>query len=120
MNNQFLMNPETILHKTLNTSTGGVSPPEAPGTSQGTKTAPLQRRRWLKMATGDVDRAGDILVLAGLDATNFLKNPQFLWQHGASGALVNTIGKVLELKTTGNALFALVEYASAETSPLAE
>ncbi len=122
------MNLETTLYKTLNNSSGGVSPPEAPGTSAGAETAPLKRKRWLKMATGDVDRAGDILVLAGLDASNFLKNPQFLWQHGASGALVNTIGRVLELKTTpqpppslgGGALFALVEYASADTSPLAE
>jgi hypothetical protein len=114
------MYPETILHKTLNNSSGGVSPPEAPGVSHGAETAPLQRRRWLKMATGDVDRAGDILVLAGLDATNFLKNPQFLWQHGASGALVNTIGRVIELTQRGNVLFALVEYANADTSSLAE
>ncbi|MDP4198313.1 MAG: HK97 family phage prohead protease [Bacteroidota bacterium] len=85
-----------------------------------TVTTQNTRQRWLKMATGDVDRAGDILVLAGLESTNFLKNPQFLWQHGASGALVNTIGKVLELKTTQTALFALVEYAPADTNSLAE
>jgi|GEM_PF-2519928 len=78
------------------------------------------RQRWLKMATGDVDRAGDILVLGGMDAANFLKNPQFLWQHGASGSLVNTIGRVLELQTSGNALYARVEYADALLSPLAE
>src|SRR5271167_3402994 len=56
------------------------------------------RQRWLTLATQAVDRAGDILVIAGMDAENFLKNPQFLWQHGASGALLNTIGRVLELK----------------------
>ncbi len=78
------------------------------------------RQRWLTMATSEVDRAGDILVHEGMEATNFLKNPQFLWQHGASGALLSTIGRVLDLKQTKNELFALVEYALADISPLAE
>ncbi len=78
------------------------------------------RQRWLKMATGDVDRAGDIIVIAGIEADNFLKNPQFLWQHGASGSLINTIGRILQLVQAENALYALAEYASAELSPLAE
>jgi HK97 family phage prohead protease len=78
------------------------------------------RQRWLTLATEAVDRAGDILILAGMDAENFLNNPQFLWQHGASGAQVNTIGKVLELRIETGGLFALVEYAPSEISPLAE
>ncbi len=83
------------------------------------------RTRWLTMATNDVDRAGDILDLSGMDATNFLKNPQFLWQHGKSGAQVNTIGKVLQLRVVGGTLAtqslqALVEYAPADINPLAE
>lgn len=115
------MNNETILHKTLLNSSGGVSPPEAMAAREaGAETAPLQRRRWLKIATSTLDRAGDILVMSGMDATNFLKNPQFLWQHGASGSLINTIGRVLDLQQTSDALFALVEYASPEVSPLAE
>ena len=81
---------------------------------------PNSRIRWLKIATGSVDRAGDQLVLAGMDATNFQSNPQFLWQHGSSGALVNTIGKVLDLTVVGNGLYAQVEYATADTNPLAE
>jgi hypothetical protein len=84
------------------------------------------------MATDSVDRAGDILLLSGMDATNFLNNPQFLWQHGTSGSLVSTIGHVLDLRvesraestdpstSSGQALRALVEYASPEISPLAE
>jgi hypothetical protein len=82
------------------------------------------RQRWLTLATNAVDRAGDILVIAGINAENFLKNPQFLWQHGASGAIINSIGRVLELKIESRAgstnLRALVEYAPAEISPLAE
>ena len=91
------------------------------GTASPTMLPTLQnRQRWLTLATQAVDRAGDILVIAGMNAENFLKNPQFLWQHGASGALLNTIGRVLELKQTKDTLFALVEYAPADISPLAE
>jgi phage head maturation protease len=100
------MNTESILHKTLQSTE---SPP-------GDATANT-RSRWLKMATAAVDRAGDMLVLDGIDTTNFHKNPQFLWQHGASGAMVNTIGKVRILRIIDDALFALVDY---DTSPLAE
>ena len=123
---------------------GDASPPWK---GRGDVSSPIPRQRWLKMATGDVDRAGDILVLDGMNAENFLKNPQFLWQHGASGSIINTIGKVLELRVmdnsrvvwavlgpkpseslvaedgdhhAGKALYALVEYAPAEVSPLAE
>jgi hypothetical protein len=78
------------------------------------------RCHWLKMATGDIDRAGDILVIEGMDAENFLKNPQFLWQHGASGSIVNTIGRILDIKQSNGALYALAEYATPEVSPLAE
>jgi HK97 family phage prohead protease len=52
-----------------------------------------------------------------MQSANFERNPQFLWQHGASGALINTIGRVLQLRTIGDALYAEVEY---DTSELAE
>ena len=117
---------QTIIHKHLIGTNESASPPS----SLNPHPSPLTRQRWLKMATGDIDRAGDILVIEGMDATNFLKNPQFLWQHGASGSLISTIGKVLELRVgrasspDGRAgstdLRALVEYAPAEISPLAE
>lgn len=111
------MNTESILHKTL-TSSGGVSPPLAGATQQaGAETAPLQRQRWLTMATSAVDRAGDVLVMEGIEYDNFLKNPQFLWQHGSSGAVVNTIGKVLDVQIASGTLYALVEY---DTSELAQ
>src|SRR5579871_2634635 len=112
------MNNETILHKTLKDN-GNTSQPQI--FDAGGEAMPnAARTRWLKMATGSIDRAGDQLVLAGMDATNFQNNPQFLWQHGASGAQINTIGKVLDLRVIANALYALVEYADQEVSPLAE
>src|SRR3954463_6964121 len=77
------------------------------------------RQRWLKMATGDVDRAGDVLVLGGIETANFLKNPQFLWQHGLSGETVNTIGIIRRLLVRNNALYALADYAEESVSPLA-
>ncbi len=106
-----------ILHKQL------INPPQAPSPPSSFIPQPSSlppRQRWLTLATQAVDRAGDVLVIAGMNAENFLKNPQFLWQHGASGALLNTIGRVLELKQTNDTLFALVEYAPADISPLAE
>jgi hypothetical protein len=111
---------QTLIHKTLlsENQTKSFSSPPSSLTPQPSSLPP--RQRWLTLATNDVDRAGDVLVIAGMNAENFLKNPQFLWQHGASGALLNTIGRVLELKQTKNELFALVEYAPADISPLAE
>jgi hypothetical protein len=94
--------------------------PQSTEATRGTEPALPTRQRWLTIATADVDRAGDMLVLEGMDATNFLKNPQFLWQHGASGAQLSTIGKIVELRAQGNALYALAEYAAPEISPLAE
>jgi hypothetical protein len=126
---------ETIIHKHF------IEPPDSKGEIMQHGTLPLSslgsfaslanaeppappqpnpRQRWLKMATGDVDRAGDILVIEGMDADNFLKNPQFLWQHGASGSIVNTIGRILDIKQSNGALYALAEYATPEISPLAE
>jgi hypothetical protein len=126
---------QTIIHKHLIGTNESASPPSSPTPHPSS----LTRQRWLKIATGDIDRAGDILVIAGMDAENFLKNPQFLWQHGASGSLISTIGRVLELRVVSGdpaahsapikgagvgahhaGLFALVEYAPAEISPLAE
>jgi hypothetical protein len=78
------------------------------------------RQKWITMATESPDRAGDVMVLAGMDSTNFLKNPQFIWQHGMSGAEINTIGKILDLQVIGGVLLALAEFATPEVSPLAE
>ena len=108
-----------ILHKQLLEKDFGTSS-SSPPSSFIPQPSSLPRQRWLTLATNAVDRAGDILVIAGMDATNFLKNSQFLWQHGASGALLSTIGRVLDLKQTKDTLFALVEYAAADISPLAE
>jgi hypothetical protein len=133
---------QTILHKQLIDPSQTSSPPSSL-IPQPSSLPP--RQRWLTLATQAVDRAGDMLVIAGMNAENFLKNPQFLWQHGASGAIINSIGRVLELKmvpgedgvkgkgqrVNNNAqsftpyplpstLMALVEYAPADISPLAE
>ncbi|MBS1903901.1 MAG: hypothetical protein JSS75_09370 [Bacteroidetes bacterium] len=77
------------------------------------------RQRWLKIATADVDRAGDELVIEGVVTANFERNPQFLWQHGMTEEPIHTIGRIVRLVQTKNALYALAEYASADISPLA-
>lgn len=77
------------------------------------------RQRWLKIATGDVDRAGDELVIEGVVTDNFERNPQFLWQHGMTEEPVHTIGRIVRLLQRNNALYALAEYASPSVSSLA-
>lgn len=77
------------------------------------------RQRWLKIATTDVDRAGDELMIDGVVTTHFERNPQFLWQHGMTAEPVHTIGRIVRLVQTKNALYALAEYANAEVSALA-
>jgi hypothetical protein len=82
--------------------------------------APDSRLKWLKAATSDPDRAGDEMVISGIDADNFLRNPQFLWLHGQTDEPVHTLGKILKLVKTPNALYALAEYATEDISELAE
>jgi hypothetical protein len=107
-------NSETIVRKQI-----AVAPRTTPGQLELIEdTNP--RQRWLKMATEDFDRAGDRLLLSGLDTTDFLRNPQFLWMHGRSGESINTIGRILRLQVRNGALYALAEYADEEDCPLAE
>jgi len=79
-----------------------------------------ERTLWLKIATGDTDRAGDRLNLDGCQLENFLLNPQLLWMHGLSSQPVHTIGRILRIVKQNNALYALAEYAAAEMSPFAD
>ena len=81
---------------------------------------PSSRHRWLKIATDDVDRAGDVMEIAGCDYSRFLLNPQFLWQHGLTREPVHTIGRIVSLHRTEHALFALAEYAEHGAHPLAD
>ncbi len=82
-------------------------------------TSPNARTKWLKMATSDIDRVGDSLNLSGIVVDNFILNPQLLWMHGLTQEPVHTIGRIRAIALTGDALYALAEYASAELSPLA-
>jgi hypothetical protein len=43
-----------------------------------------------------------------------------LWQHGLTTEPVHTIGKIVKLVTTRDAIYALAEYATTDESPLAE
>jgi hypothetical protein len=78
------------------------------------------RQRWLKIATSDPDRSGDVMVIEGMITTNFDRNPQFLWQHGLTSEPVHTIGHIVKLYKTITAIYALAEYATSEESALAE
>ena len=82
--------------------------------------AEQSRTCWLKIATSDVDRAGDTLQLEGLDTTNFLKNPQLLWMHGLTGLPIHTIGRILKIVQQDDALYALAEYVSSDVYAFAD
>ncbi|MFI5264902.1 MAG: HK97 family phage prohead protease [Candidatus Kapaibacterium sp.] len=88
--------------------------------NEATQFAPESRLRWLKVATSDPDRSGDEMVIDGAVTDNFLRNPQFLWSHGQTSEPVHTLGKILKLVKTSDALYALAEYATADVSALAE
>ncbi|MEO6940608.1 MAG: hypothetical protein ABI444_10785 [Candidatus Kapaibacterium sp.] len=94
---------KTYTAKTINTN--------APLTDK-----PNARRKLLKIATSDLDRAGDTLDVLGLDLTHFLDNPQFLWKHGLTDVPIHTLGCIRQIIPTENALYAWAEYAEAGAS----
>src|SRR5438105_9589090 len=75
-----------------------------------TEFTPDSRLRWLKVSTSDPDRSGDEMMIEGAVTDNFLRNPQFLWMHGQTSEPVHTIGKIVKLVKTPNALYALAQY----------
>src|SRR5437588_10260122 len=85
-----------------------------------TDFTPDSRLRWLKVSTSNPDRAGDEMEIDGAETENFLRNPQFLWMHGQTQEPVHTIGKIVKLVKTSNALYALAQYTEPEFSELAE
>ena len=87
---------------------------------QNTDFAPEYRLRWLKVSTPDPDRAGDEMVISGVETDNFLRNPQFLWSHGQTSEPVHTLGKIVKLVQTSNALYALAQYTEPLFSELAD
>lgn len=86
----------------------------------GEEPRPQGRRKWLKAATSDVDRTGDVLIIKGAELANFTRNPQFLWQHALTQEPVHTLGKITKLLVTDHSLYALAEYAETGTSELAD
>lgn len=78
------------------------------------------RMKWLKAATGDIDRSGDIITISGGELENFRRNPQYLWMHGKTIEPVHTIGRIVRIVRTQNVLFALAEYAPEGNSSLAD
>lgn len=88
--------------------------------SLGEETNLPPRMKWLKAATGDLDRSGDIITISGGEFENFRRNPQFLWQHGKTIEPVHTIGRIVRIVRTEHVLYALAEYAPEGSSALAD
>lgn len=60
------------------------------------------------------DRSNDTVVVSGIDTSNFLKNPVFLWAHDKTKP---PIGKVKDLKVENNILKGKVEFWRNPTDP---
>ncbi len=88
--------------------------------SLGEETNLPPRMKWLKAATSDIDRTGDIITISGGELENFRRNPQYLWMHGKTIEPVHTIGRIVRIVRTQNVLFALAEYAPEGSSSLAD
>lgn len=86
----------------------------------GEETSLPPRMKWLKAATSDVDRSGDIITISGGELENFRRNPQYLWMHGKTIEPVHTIGRIVRIVRTQNVLYALAEYAPEASSALAD
>lgn len=86
----------------------------------GEETNLPQRMKWIKAATSDIDRLGDIVIISGGELENFRRNPQYLWMHGKTIEPVHTIGRIVRIVRTQNVLFALAEYAPEGNSSLAD
>jgi HK97 family phage prohead protease len=62
-------------------------------------------------STSDVDRVGDIVVIDGVDYSDYMKNPIVLPNHDYSS---QAIGKTLNITRSGNKLIFKIQFASTE------
>ncbi len=71
------------------------------------KTEPVgERQARVICSTGDVDRAGDIVVQEGIDLSAYKANPIVLWGHDTD----KPIAKAIEIGVVDGKLMALVEF----------
>lgn len=64
-----------------------------------------------------VDLAGDRILVQGWKLSNFLRNPVALWSHDSS---TPPIGRAKNVKISGDRLVGDIEFATADTFPLAD
>jgi HK97 family phage prohead protease len=87
--------------------------PGSMGMMHVSRTKRLMRDMTLTACVGseEVDRAGDIVKVAGIDTTAFMKNPVVLFSHDYSSP---PIGKCLKLWVDGKQLMASIMFADSE------
>lgn len=77
------------------------------------------RTAWLTFSTNDIDRFKHRLDPKGAVLTNYAACPLFLWNHGKSRPLEDSvIGKTLRVDRYADRLEALVKYESLPSNPL--
>ena len=83
----------------------------------GTQTEALgDRQVRVRISTGDVDRAGEVVVQAGLDIGPFVANPVVLWQHDPA----QVIGRASNVQLKGGIWEADVDFVPAGISAKAD
>lgn len=60
------------------------------------------------IASEDVDRVGDVLVISGMRYENYMKNPVVLWNHDSSSL---PVGKVEAFEIVGSKVIAKVRFS---------
>jgi HK97 family phage prohead protease len=81
------------------------------------KTEPVgERQARVICSTGDVDRAGDVVVQDGIDLSAYKMNPIVLWGHDTS----QPIAKAVEIGIVEGKLMATVEFPPAGISAKAD
>lgn len=77
----------------------------------------MLRVRTFEVTNEGVDRDGDIIKQAGLDWTNYQKNPVMLWAHDAKAL---PIAKGIGMRKVGTKTLWDYEFAPADANPVAE
>ena len=80
---------------------------------------------WFRASTNDIDRHGTIVEPRGIDTSNFVANPVFMWGHDAYGTgtnppdLENVLGRVSDFRQGDDAFDIGVEWAEHDRARMA-
>jgi HK97 family phage prohead protease len=66
------------------------------------------------------DRDGEIISIAGIDTTNFAKNPVVLDSHRMNTTVFDILGKVIDIQKTVDSLIGVIEFSDTPQGQMAK